>query len=88
MAATLTPTQERVLEFIGWFIEKNGYAPTRLDICKHMGAKSTNAANDWLASLKRKNLVHQTPVIARGLKLTSEGRTAIKRIAERKVLGQ
>lgn len=68
-----TDAQKRVLGFIRSFQSDNGMPPTLREICRHMGATSTNAAAAHIAALIEKGLLRRRPMLARGLSLTGEG---------------
>lgn len=68
-----TEGQKRVLAFIHTFQRDNGMPPTLREICKHLGASSSNAAATFIDGLIKKGLLRRRPMISRGLALTAEG---------------
>ena len=44
MKQKLTPRQQEVLDAIKTMIEQNGWPPTRVELAKHFGFASPNAA--------------------------------------------
>jgi repressor LexA len=68
-----TEGQKRVLAFIKAFQAEHGMPPTLRDICKYLGASSSNAAATFVNALIKKGLLERRPMIARGLKLTGKG---------------
>lgn len=68
----LTNRQKEVLDFIASFISDEGYPPTRSDICKALGFKSPNAAEDHLRALQKKGAIEIQAGSSRGLRITHE----------------
>src|SRR5579862_9300135 len=78
----LTERQAAVLKFIRETIEANGSPPTRMDICKAMGFKSPNAAEEYLRVLERKGAIEMLPGASRGIRLVGDvGLPLIGRVA-------
>ena len=48
MKQKLTPRQQEVLDAIKTMIEQNGWPPTRVELAKHFGFASPNAAQTLL----------------------------------------
>jgi len=65
----LTPRQTEILELIRTHIADTGYPPTRAEICKIMGFKSPNAAEDHLRALSRKGVIEVLPGTSRGIRV-------------------
>ncbi len=57
MARPATARQLEVLSIVAAGILRNGYPPTRREICAFNGYSSTNAASDHLYRLQQKGLV-------------------------------
>ena len=51
---TLTRRQNEILIFISQYIDKEGLPPTRVEISRHFGFRSPNAAESHLRALARK----------------------------------
>ncbi|MEA3291179.1 MAG: transcriptional repressor LexA [Pseudomonadota bacterium] len=69
----LTPRQQQVLQFIRDFMEQNGMPPTRVEICKKLGFRSPNAAEEHLRALARKEAIELLPGSSRGIRLSESG---------------
>ena len=67
----LTSCQRLVLEHIKTCILEQGYPPTRIEIQRHFGWKSANAAQDVLWALHRKGVIEIKSNLARGIKVTT-----------------
>jgi len=65
----LTPRQAEILKFISQFIKKNKFPPTRLELCRHFGFRSPNAAETHLRALQRKDMIGIERGVSRGLTL-------------------
>jgi repressor LexA len=63
----LTPTQEKVLEFIYDRVRNENIAPTHKEICAHMGYKSPNSSNQVMRALVRKGRIKIKPGTHRGI---------------------
>ena len=78
----LTPRQNEILDFIKSYIDETGYPPTRADIARQLGFKSTNAAEEHLKALARKGAIEMIPGTSRGIKLPEdEGLPIVGRVA-------
>ena len=66
---TLTNRQKQILEMISHFIEESGFPPTRIEICKALGFKSPNAAEEHLKALEKKGAISMVPGASRSIKL-------------------
>ena len=67
----LTKKQRRILDFIQSVQLAGGVAPTLREICAHFGFKSSKAAADHVAALKRKGFVAWEAGKARSLRVIS-----------------
>lgn len=66
---SLTPRQAEILSFLKSYQMREGYPPTRTEICEHFRFRSPNAATDHLAALERRGAIKLVPGISRGIKL-------------------
>ena len=65
----LTPRQAEILRLIREHLSSHGFPPTRAEICRAMGFRSPNAAEDHLKALARKGAIAMAPGASRGLRL-------------------
>jgi len=65
----LTKRQTEVLDFIIEHVSTKGYAPTHVEIAKHLGAVSSRTAGDHLDLLQKKGYIKITPETPRGIKV-------------------
>lgn len=78
----ITPRQAAVLEFIRSHARESGYPPTRAEICRAMGFRSPNAAEEHLRALARKGALEMAPGASRGIRLKqATGIPVIGRVA-------
>jgi repressor LexA len=78
----LTSRQKEILHLIREHSETSGFPPTRADICRAMGFKSPNAAEDHLRALERKGAIEMLPGASRGIRiLQPSGIPLIGRVA-------
>jgi repressor LexA len=55
----LSARQHELLLFIGRHLSEQGYPPTLREMAAHLGCSSTNAINDFLVRLERKDYIHR-----------------------------
>lgn len=65
----LTKRQTDVFNCIKDHIDETGYPPTRADIAKTLGFKSTNAAEEHLKALAKKGAIEIIPGTSRGIRI-------------------
>jgi len=65
----LTPRQKEILNMIQEFIAEYGMPPTRADIARELGFKSSNAAEEHLRALQKKGVLELVPGASRGIQL-------------------
>lgn len=69
MAITLYKRQRQIVDFIGQYIQKNGYSPTLKEIAECIGVSSLATVHEHLQALERKNIIKKTEGAARGIEL-------------------
>jgi SOS-response transcriptional repressor LexA len=57
----LTPIQEESLVVIDHYIEEHSESPTRQELSKMLGQKSTNGVNQILEALRKKGYIRLDP---------------------------
>src|SRR5512134_2977472 len=65
----LTPRQEQILRLISEQVARAGLPPTRAEICRAMGFRSPNAAEEHLRALARKGAIEMLAGASRGIRL-------------------
>lgn len=64
--------RERVLRFVGEFIQSHGYSPTYREIANGVGLRSTSTVLRHLEHLKSEGRVDYVPTAPRTVHLTKE----------------
>jgi repressor LexA len=78
----LTPRQTQILRLIREHLSSRGFPPTRAEICRIMGFRSPNAAEEHLKALARKGAIEMAPGASRGLRLKEpQGIPVVGRVA-------
>ncbi|MDH4049123.1 MAG: transcriptional repressor LexA [Gammaproteobacteria bacterium] len=65
----LTPRQSQILHMIQEFMAEYGMPPTRAEIARELGFKSSNAAEEHLRALQKKGVLELIPGTSRGIQL-------------------
>lgn len=65
----LTPRQSQILHMIQEFMAEYGMPPTRAEIARELGFKSSNAAEEHLRALQKKGVLELVPGTSRGIQL-------------------
>ena len=65
----LTSRQAQILRLIREHLAHSGFPPTRAEICRAMGFRSPNAAEEHLRALARKGAIEMAPGASRGIRL-------------------
>ncbi len=81
----LTKRQREVYEFVGSFIEENGYAPSLEEIAEHFGLSSVATVHEHLANLEEKGVLRRDPNRSRAVERT---RPALSGAVELPLLGR
>ena len=68
----LSERQRRILEFLGEYIEENGYPPSIREIGSAAGISSTSVVSYNLRRLEERGYISRDREVSRGLKLTSD----------------
>lgn len=66
----------QVLMFIDWYIKRNGYPPSRVEIASAISA-APNTANHYVAKLCKQGLLIKQAKVYRAIKVTNKGKRAI-----------
>lgn len=69
MTAIVYRRQREILDFLGGYIEKNGHAPTLVEIARHLGVKSLATVHEHLQTLQKKGLIKRSGGIKRSIEL-------------------
>ncbi len=76
MAVTLYKRQRQIVDFIGQYIQKNGYSPTLKEIADSIQVSSLATVHEHLQALERKKVIKKHEGAVRGIELVD--RTFVK----------
>jgi len=65
----LTPTQEKVLDFLKDFIRENGFPPTLREVASYFGLRGPKAPQKTLNILERKGCIRKVPGGSRAIEI-------------------
>jgi repressor LexA len=69
MPITLYKRQRQIVDFIGQYIQKNGYSPTLQEIANSIGVSSLATVHEHLQALQRKKVIKKFEGAVRGIEL-------------------
>jgi repressor LexA len=69
MSDVLTPTEEKVYQYLIEFLAANSYQPSIREIGREFSIKSTKTVSDILGSLARKGFIQRNQARSRGLRI-------------------
>jgi len=69
----LSPTQQKVYQFIRQYLLRQGYAPTGAEIAKKFGLKSRSYVHRCLQAIAEAELINLTPGRRRNIELAGNG---------------
>ena len=85
---TLTPTQEKVFNFLkDYFVEK-GFPPTLREIASHFGLRGPRAPQKTLTILERKGYIRKVPGVSRAIEILSYPQFSLTHILSVHIVGR
>jgi repressor LexA len=72
MPVTLYRRQRQIVDFIGQYIQKNGYSPTLQEIADAIGVSSLATIHEHLQTLSHKGVIRKFEGSVRGIELTDD----------------
>lgn len=72
MPVTLYKRQRQIVEFIGQYIQKNGYSPTLQEIADAIGVSSLATVHEHLQALERKGVIKKYEGAVRGIEIADD----------------
>jgi len=85
---TLTDRQRSILDFLGDYLEDNGYPPTLREIGAHFGIRSPRGVQDHLEALERKGHIRRQREASRGIEILSDRRPSSDNVVRLPVVGR
>ncbi len=73
-------TRQRILNFIGKFLDDRGYAPTVRDIARGCNISTPSVVQHHLNTLEREGYIRRDPEIFRSIQLVGRRREVISRV--------
>jgi repressor LexA len=73
-------TRQRILNFIGKFLDDRGYAPTVRDIARGCNISTPSVVQHHLNTLEREGYIRRDPEVFRSIQLVERRREAISRV--------
>lgn len=87
MAVTLYKRQRQIVDFIGQFIQKNGYSPTLSEIAGAIGVSSLATVHEHLQALIKKKIIRKYEGAIRGIELIEKHMSEALSSVELPILG-
>lgn len=79
IARAASPHNDMVaLHFLVFAIAEKGYAPSQVELAKHMGYRGVRAAQYRLERLEDQEFIERTKGVARGLRVTQHGKATLR----------
>ena len=87
MTVILYRRQKQILEYLNNYIDKNGHAPTLVEIAKKLGVRSLATVHEHLQTLEKKGLIKRIGGVSRGIELLDRKIGEVVRGVELPLLG-
>lgn len=87
MPVTLYKRQKQILDFIGQYIQKNGYSPTLQQIADALGVSSLATVHEHLASMSKKGVIKKFEGSVRGIEIIDKTKGDLLNGVELPILG-
>lgn len=87
MSMVLYKRQKQILDYLNDYIEKNGHAPTLVEIAKKIGVNSLATVHEHLQTLEKKGFIKKSSGINRSIELIDKRIGKIVKGLELPILG-
>ena len=84
----LTPTQEKVFNFLNDYLRKKGFPPTLREIASHFGLRGPKAPQKTLNILERKGYIRKVPGGSRAIEILSYPQFSLTQILSIPIVGR
>jgi repressor LexA len=84
----LTPTQEKVLDFLKDFLRKKGFPPTLREIASHFGLRGPRGPQKTLTILEKKGFIRKVPGGSRAIEILSYPQFSLTHILSVPIIGR
>src|SRR5215510_8916156 len=75
---TLTPKQQKILDFIQAFTDDHGYAPSQTEIARRFRLRSLGSIQNYLKALEGKGYLLRQKYLSRSVQLTEIRPNAVR----------
>jgi len=87
MPVTLYKRQKQILDFLGQYIQKNGYSPTLQQIADALGVSSLATVHEHLNAMAKKKVIKKFEGAVRGIEIIDKKLGEITKGVELPILG-
>lgn len=87
MPVTLYKRQKQILDFVGQYIQKNGYSPTLQQIADALGVSSLATVHEHLNAMVKKKVIKKYEGAVRGIEIIDKKMGEITQGVELPILG-
>jgi len=84
----LTPTQEKVFNFLKDYLLEKGFPPTLREIASHFGLRGPKAPQKTLTILERKGYIRKVPGVSRAIEILDYPQFSLTHILSVPVVGR
>ncbi len=84
----LTPTQEKVLNFLKDFLSEKGFPPTLREIASHFGLRGPRGPQKTLTLLEKKGFIRKVPGGSRAIEILSYPQFSLTHILSVPIIGR
>ncbi len=84
----LTPTQEKVFDFLKEYLAGKGFPPTLREIASHFGLRGPKAPQKTLNILERKGYIHKVPGGSRAIEILAHPSVRLTQILPVPIVGR
>jgi repressor LexA len=84
----LTPTQEKVLNFLKDFLREKGFPPTLREIASHFGLRGPRGPQKTLTLLEKKGFIRKVPGGSRAIEILSYPQFSLTHILSVPIIGR
>ena len=84
----LTPTQEKVLNFLKDYLLEKGFPPTLREIASHFGLRGPKAPQKTLTILERKGYIRKVPGVSRAIEILDYPQFSLTHILSVPIVGK
>ena len=84
----LTPTQEKVFDFLKEYLARKGFPPTLREIASHFGLRGPKGPQKTLNILERKGYIRKVPGVSRAVEILAHPSARLAQILSIPIVGR